>query len=75
MEVLLERAEKTGDVLVAVRFNKKEKNFIEEELKWYPRLVELDMLVDARRMIMEAQGKKVEEGKRVREWKPSDIPF
>lgn len=75
MEVLLERAQKTGDVLVAVRFEKEQKNFLVEELKWYPRLDELDMLVDARRMIMEGQGKKVREGRRVKEWEPEDIPF
>lgn len=76
MEVLLERAKKTGDVLVAVRFEKEQRNFLIEELKWYPRLDELDMLVDARRMIMEGQGKKVEEGKKVKAWESEeDIPF
>ena len=75
MELLLERAQKSGDVLVAVRFDKSQRNFSVEELKWWPRLEELDMLVDARRMIMEAQGKEAGVGKKVREWKPDDIPF
>ena len=75
MEVLLERAQKSGDVLVAVRFDKSQRNFSVEELKWWPRLEELDMLVDARRMIMEAQGEEAGVGKKVREWGPEDIPF
>ena len=38
MELLLERAQKSGDVLVAVRFDKSQRNFSVEELKWWPRL-------------------------------------
>ena len=61
MEVLLEKAHKTGDLLVAVRFDKGQKNFCVEELKWWPKLEELDVLIAARVRVMETQGKEVKE--------------
>jgi len=61
MDVLLETARKTGHLLVAVRFSKDDKNFCIEELKWWPKLDELDKLDAARRLVMEAQRKEVKE--------------
>jgi hypothetical protein len=61
MDVLLETARKTGDLLVAVRFGKDDKNFCIEELKWWPKLDELNKLHAARRLVMEAQRKEVKE--------------
>ena len=61
MEILLEKAHKTGDLLIAVRFSERQKNFCVEELKWWPKLEELDVLMAARMRVMEAQGKELKE--------------
>lgn len=70
MEVLLERAQKSGDILVAIRFDREQKNFNADELKWWPRLDEIDMILDARKKIMETQSRK-----KTVEIEPEDIPF
>ena len=56
MEVVLKRA-RSGDVLVVVRFGE-DSNFDKEKMEWCPRLDELDLVIDAKKMIIDAQGKK-----------------
>ncbi len=55
MEVLLVKA-KSGDVLVVIRF-KEDTNFDVGKLEWVPRLDELDLIMSAKKSIME-KGKK-----------------
>ena len=52
MEVLLEKAKKSGDLLVLVRFSK-DTNFDPEKLEWYPRLDELELIDGAKKKIIE----------------------
>ena len=51
MEVLLVKA-KSGDTLVVVRFSK-DSNFDVEKLEWVPRLDELDLIMEAKKKIID----------------------
>ena len=57
MKVVVEKARKTGDLLVAVEFSGEDKNFCVEDLKWWPKLEELDVLVGMRKKVMETQSR------------------
>ena len=69
MEVLIERGYKKGDLIVVVRFDKEQKNFNAESLKWVPTYKELDLIMDTKRELMDKQGKEVKEKELV------DAPF
>jgi hypothetical protein len=61
VKVVVEKAKKSGDLLVAVEFSGEDKNFCVEDLKWWPKLDELNVLEKARKLVMEKQSRKKDE--------------
>ena len=57
MEVILKKAERTGDLLAIVRFDEA-KNFNPKNLTWCPTIAEIDLLNSAKSAIMEDNARK-----------------
>jgi len=53
MKVQLERS-KSGDVLVVIQFEE-DSNFDVKKMQWVPRLKELDLILDAKKLIMDKE--------------------